>query len=112
MTIRTILVLIQRFGIEGLFAEEIVERRLRTLDRSGILGHVGPRLRLEVIAEIRLVLFSDFFCGGFLAVLGIRRVVLHAHLADMEFGIARLADVEATQREAQGGQGGAAVPAD
>jgi hypothetical protein len=30
----------------------------------------------------------------------------------VEFGVARLADVEATQREAQGGQGGAAAPAD
>ena len=95
-----------------LFAKKIVQGRLRTLDRSGVLGDVGPSLRLKVIAEIRLVFLADFFCGRLLAVLRVRGVVLDAHLAHVEFGVARLADVEATQREAQGGQGGAAAPAD
>jgi hypothetical protein len=100
VTIRTILVLIQRFGIEGLFAEEIVERRLRTLDRSGILGHVGPRLRLEVIAEIRLVLLPNLLRGGLLAMLRIRGVVLDAHLAHVELGVAGLAGVKPAEGEA------------
>lgn len=54
-----------------LLAEEIVERRLRTLDRSGIFGHIGPGLRLEVIAEVRLVLLPNLLRGGFLAMLRI-----------------------------------------
>lgn len=86
-----------------LFAKEIVQGGLRTLDRGGVLGDVSPGLRLEVIAEIRLVLLSDFFRGRLLAVLGVGGVVLDAHLAHVQFSVARLADVEATQREAQGG---------
>ena len=86
-----------------LFTKEIVQRRLRPLDRSGVLGDVGPSLRLKVIAEIRLVFLADLFCGRRLAVLRVRGVVLDAHLAHMKFGVSCLADVEATQREAHGG---------
>jgi hypothetical protein len=88
------LVLIQRYGIEGLFAEKIVERGLRTLDRSGILGHIGPSLRLEVIAEIRLVLLPNLLRGGLFAMLRIRGVVLDAHLAHVELGVAGLAGIK------------------
>lgn len=71
-----------------LLAKEIVQGGLRAFDRGGILGDIGSRLRLEVIAEIRLVLFPNFFRGRLLAMLGIRGVVLDAHLADMQFGVA------------------------
>jgi hypothetical protein len=102
--IRTSIVLIVWLQPPGrLFAKKIVQGRLRPLDRCGVLGDVGPSLRLKVIAEIRLVFLANFFCGRLLAVLRVRGVVLDAHLAHVEFGVARLANVEATQRETQGG---------
>jgi hypothetical protein len=45
-----------------------------------------------------LIFLADLFGGRFLAMLGIRGVVLDAHLADMQFRITRFANIETTQR--------------
>jgi len=66
---------------------------------------------LEVIAKICLVLFAYFFGSRFLAVLGIRRVVLDAHFAHVQLGIAGLADFETAQGQAERSERGAAAPA-
>jgi hypothetical protein len=44
--------------------------------------------------------------------LGIRRVVLDAHLAHVQLRIARLADVESSERQTELGQRRAAAPTD
>ena len=56
-----------------------------------------------MIAKISVVLFPLFFCSGLLAVFGVRRVVLKAHFADMQFGIALFTYVKATQRQGERG---------
>jgi len=65
-----------------------------------------------VVAEIRGLLVALLFGGGLLAMLGVADVVFDAQLADMQLGIAGLADVEAAQRQRQCREGGTAVPAD
>jgi hypothetical protein len=64
-----------------------------------------------VIAKICLVLFAHFFGGRFLAVLGKRRVVLHAHFAHVQLGIAGLADFETAQGQTERSERGATAPA-
>ncbi len=62
---------------------------------------VGARSWLEMIAEVGLVLFPFFLRGGLLAMLRIADVVFHTHLADVQFRVARLADIEPPQGQAE-----------
>ena len=93
-----------------LFLEQIVERRLRPRQLRTVLRDISPRLRLEVIAKIRLILFAHLLRSGLLAMLRIRRVVLNAHLAHMQLRITRLADVEPSERQTERGERRAAAP--
>jgi hypothetical protein len=95
----------------GLLAKEVVEGRLGLLDFGDVLRDISTFLGLEVITEIGLVLLAHLLGGRLLAVLCFRGVVLHAHLADVELGVARLAHVETAKRKAQRGEGDAAAPA-
>jgi hypothetical protein len=97
---------------EPLLLEQIVERRLHSRQLGDVLCDVGPRLRFEVIAEIRFILFADLLRRRLLAMFGIRRVVLNAHLAHVQLRIARLAHIEPTKRQAQFRERCAAAPAD
>jgi len=63
-----------------------------------------------VIAKICLVLLAHFFGRRFLAVLGVRRVVLDAHFADVQLGIAGFTDFETTQGQAERRERGATAP--
>ena len=78
----------------------------------GILRHIGASLGLEVIAKIRLVLFPHLLRRGLLAMLGIRRVVLNAHLANVQLRITRLAHIEAPKRQTEVSKRCAAAPTD
>jgi hypothetical protein len=60
---------------------------------------MGAGFRLEVVAEVRGVLVALLFGGGLLTMLGVAHVVFDAQLADVQFGIAGVADVEAAQRQ-------------
>jgi hypothetical protein len=93
-------------------AEQIVQRRFRTSNFSIVLSYESARLRLEVITEVRLVLLAHLLRRRLLAMLGIRSVVLDAHLAYMQFGVASLAHVKAPQRQTQRRKRSAAAPAD
>src|SRR6266404_7021673 len=93
-----------------LLLEQIVERRLRPRQLRTVLRDIGPRLGLEVIAKIRLILFAHLLRRGLLAMLGIRRVVLNAHLAHMQLRITRLTDVEPSERQTERGERRAAAP--
>jgi hypothetical protein len=84
--------------------EKIVQRRLGAGEFRRVLGNVGSRLRFEVVAEIRFVLLAHLLRDRLLAMLGIADVVLDAEFADVELGIARLADVEPAQRQREGCQ--------
>jgi hypothetical protein len=95
-----------------LLLEQIVERRLRPRQLRTVLRDIGPRLGLEVIAKIRLILFAHLLRRGLLAMLRIRRVVLNAHLAHMQLRVTRLADVQSTERQTERGERGAATPTD
>src|ERR1700722_5560498 len=95
-----------------LFLKQIIERRFRPRKLRSVLRHIRASLGLEVIAEIRLVLFPHLFRCRLLAMLRIRRVVLNTHLADMQLRIACLADVESAERQTEFGERGAAAPAD
>jgi len=65
-------------------AEQLLEFRFRLVDFSRIGRGIRPRPRLEVIAEIRASLVAHFISRGFPAVLRDARVIVHAHLADMQ----------------------------
>src|ERR1700690_53852 len=78
--------------IPASFLEQIVQRRLRPRQLRPVLRYVSPRLRLEVIAKIRLILLAHLLRRRLLAMLGIRRVVLNAHLAHVQLRITRLAN--------------------
>ena len=71
----------------------------------------SARSWLEMIAKIGLVLFAYFLCGRFLAMLRIGGVVFDAHLADVQFGVAGLADFEAPQWQTERRKRRAATPA-
>jgi hypothetical protein len=92
--------------------EQIVERRLRPRQLRTILRDIGPLLGLEVIAEIRLVLFAHLLRRGLFAMLRVRRIVLNAHLAHVQLRITRLADVEPSERQTERGERRAAAPTD
>src|SRR5580692_1492296 len=92
--------------------EQIVQRRLRPRQLRPILRYVSSRLRLEVITEIRLILLAHLLRRGLLAMLRIRRVVLNAHLAHVQLRITRLANIEPSQRQAEGGERRSAAPTD
>src|SRR5258708_30094129 len=95
-----------------LLLEQIVERRLRSRELRTILRDIGTRLRLEVIAKIRLVLFAHLLRRGLFAMLRIRRVVLNAHLAYVQLRITGLADVQPSERQTERGERRAATPTD
>jgi hypothetical protein len=95
-----------------LFLEEILQRRLHTREFGYVFCDVGALPRLEVVAKIRLVLFSHLLRRRLPAMLRIRGVVLNAHLANVQLRIARLADLETTERQCKRGQRPAATPAD
>jgi hypothetical protein len=92
--------------------EQIIQRRLRTSHLSVVFSYESASLRLEVITEVRLILLAHLLRRWLLAMLGIRSVVLHAHLAYMQFGIAGLAHIKAPQRQTQRRKRSAAAPAD
>src|ERR1700733_1595909 len=77
----------------------------------GVLRDISTFLWLQLVTEIGLVLLAHLLGGRLLAVLCFRGVVLHAHLADVELGVARLAHVETAKRKAQRGEGDTAAPA-
>jgi hypothetical protein len=54
-----------------------------------------------VIAKIRFVFLPHFFSRGFLAMFRIRHIVLDAHLAHVQLGVACLARIEATKRQTE-----------
>ena len=87
-------------GGRSLF-KEIVERRLHSRELGGVLRHVGACLGFEVIAEVCLILFAHFLRRGLFAVLGVRGVVLNAHLAHVQLGVTRLAYLEPTKRQSK-----------
>jgi hypothetical protein len=93
-------------------AEQIIQRRLRPSNLSVVLSYESAGLRLEVITEVRLILLAHLLRRRLLAMLGIRGVVLDAHFAYMQFGIAGLAHVKTPERQTQGRQRSAAAPAD
>jgi hypothetical protein len=95
-----------------LLSKQIIQRGFRALDLRRVLGNVGASLGLEEITEIRLVFLADLLGGRLLAMLRVRRVVFDAHLANVDFGVARLAHVQSAKRQAQSGQRGSATPAD
>ena len=95
-----------------LLLEQIVERRLRPRQFRTVFRDIGPRLGLEVIAKIRLILFAHLLRRGLLAMLRIRRVVLNAHLAHMQLRITRLADVQSSERQTERGERRPATPTD
>ena len=88
---------------DRLLLEQVVERRLSSQKSRRILRDVGPCFWLEVIAKISLILFAHLLRRRLLAMLCVRRVVLHAHLADVQFSVARLADIQTTKRQAKRG---------
>jgi len=92
--------------------EQSVQGGLGAVDFGAVLWGMGARLRLEVIAEVRLFFVADFLGGRLPTVLRIRRVVVDAQAADVQLHIAGLADVEAAQWQGQCGEGLAAFPAD
>jgi hypothetical protein len=95
----------------ALLAKEIVEGRLGLLDCGDVFRDISTFLGLEVVTEIGLILLAHLFGRRLFAVLCLRGVVLHAHLADVELSVARLAHVEPAKRKAQRGEGDAAAPA-
>jgi hypothetical protein len=80
-----------------LLLEKRIKRRLRALNFRGVLGYIGASLRLEVIAEIRLILLAHFFRDRFTAMLRIARVIFDAHLAHVEFGATGFANIQSAQ---------------
>jgi hypothetical protein len=93
-------------------SKQIVQSRPRLDQLSFVLRNIGAGFRLEVIAKIGLVLFSNFLGGGLLAMLRIGRVVLDTHFAYVQFGIAGLANVEAAQWQAKRRERRTAMPTD
>jgi hypothetical protein len=83
--------------MKTLLFEQVVERGFRALQLVRVLGHVGAGLRLEMIAEIRLVFFPYFLRGRFLAMLRVTHVVLDTQFAHVQLGAAFLARIETTQ---------------
>ena len=69
----------------GLLPKQIIESGFRASNLRIVLGNICVCLRLEVITKIRFVLFANFFCRGFFAVLGVRCVVLDTHLTNVHF---------------------------
>jgi len=65
-----------------------------------------------MIAEVRLLLVAHLLGRRLLAMLGLGGVVLDAHLADVELGVAGLAHIEAAKGEAESRERSAAAPAD
>jgi hypothetical protein len=84
-------------------SKQIVERRPRSREFGGFLRYVSPLLGFEVITEIGLVLFAHFLSCGLFAMFGVGRVVLDAHLADVQLSVTRLTNVEPTKRQAKCG---------
>lgn len=86
-----------------LFLEQVVKRRLSSQKFRRILRDIGPGFWLEVVAKISLILSAHLLRCRLLAMLCIRCVVFHAHLADVQLSVARLADIETTKRQAERG---------
>ena len=63
-----------------------------------------------MVAEIGGSLVADFFGSGLAAVLGYARVVVDAHLADMQLGPTLRTLIETTQRQTQVGQRETTLP--
>jgi len=61
----------------------------------------GACPRLEVIAEISLVFFSYLFRSRLFAMLRVGDVIFDAHLANVQFGVAGLTDLETAQRQTE-----------
>ena len=78
----------------------------------GVRRHIGSGARLEVIAEVCVLLVANFLSRRFAAVLGDAPVVFHAHAADVQLPATRRTFIEATQGQGQRRKGRAAFPAD
>lgn len=96
----------------GLVAEQPGELGPRAFRGGGLRRDIGPGTRGEVIAEIRPGLVADLFGDRFAAFLGNVLIEVDAHAAHMQFGAAAGAFITARQRQGQGRQIGAALPAD
>jgi hypothetical protein len=94
------------------FSEQPRQLRFGFISFARVGCGVGPRARLEKIAEIRLRFVPDLFRGGLAAMLRDARIVVDAQLADVQFGPALGALIEPPQRQAQMCQGRTAIPAD
>jgi len=86
------------FGGTHLFAKQRIQLGLCF---SRLVGWLRVRafLRFEVIAKICALFVTDLFRNGFAAVLGFAQIVKFAQFADMQIGIALLADVPPRQRQ-------------
>jgi hypothetical protein len=85
-----------------LLLEKLIQGGFGSLNFGSILCDVSTGLRFEVVAKISLVLLPYFFGRRLLAMFRIADVVLDAHLAHMQFRVARLAHIETPQWQAQG----------
>ena len=86
---------------KNLLLEQVFERRLRSLYLGGVLCYEGPWFRLEVVAEVGLVLFANLLNGWFAALVRVARVVFDAHLANVQLCITCLAHIQTAQRQAK-----------
>ena len=91
-----------RFQPNGLFLpEQPFQLGFRAVDFGDVGRGIRARARLEVIAEIRLGLVTDFLGGGLAAMLRYPRVVFNTHLADVQLGAARRTLIQPPQRQTQ-----------
>lgn len=87
-----------------LLAKKIVQGGFRAHRLTRVLGDVCIRLRLEVVAEIRLVFLPNFLGSRFLAMRRVTNIVFNAHFANVKLCIARFTCIESTERKAQSDQ--------
>jgi hypothetical protein len=85
-----------------LFLEKVIQGGFGSLNFGSILCDVSTCLRFEVVAKVSLVFLPYLFGRRLLAMFRIADVVLDAHLAHVQFRVARLAHIEAPQWQAQG----------
>jgi hypothetical protein len=79
-------------------SEQIVQGGFHLREIRFVLRNICSRLGLEVIAKIGFILFANLLRGGFFAMFRIRRVVLDAQLACVQFSVAGLANIQAAKR--------------
>jgi hypothetical protein len=85
-------------------SEEIVQRGFGPLHFGRVFGNVSAGFRFEEVAEICLVFFPYLLGNWLPAMFGLGRVVLDAQLADVQLGIAGLANIEPPKGQAKAGE--------